>query len=213
MSCIDASVRIVTQSPRDLYLYSPSLWVVHKKNFHCANPYIYISFCTLLWFCCILHMGHFLRLASVHQIGLKIYRGPGFLAIVWFNSTPTPSPPFSRQQVVSLCLSSCVSPVESLLMGKGEGRIEPNHTMQEAWPSINRSTLSGVHRCLYFLLRLRCRILGHLDWRRSLFKEKVSWDSWVFLFCFCCSATFREDYLNFTAALNFFLLFSDTIIN
>jgi hypothetical protein len=35
-------------------------------------------------------------------------------------------------------------------MGKGEGRIEPNHTMQEAWPSINRSTLSGVHRCLIF---------------------------------------------------------------
>ncbi len=32
----------------------------------------------------------------------------------------------------------------------GDGRIEPNPTMQEAWPSINRSTLSGVHRCLIF---------------------------------------------------------------
>ncbi len=37
-----------------------------------------------------------------------IYRGPGFLlAIVWFGSCPLPS---FRQQIVSLCQCSCVSP-------------------------------------------------------------------------------------------------------
>jgi len=43
-----------------------------------------------------------------------IYRGPGFLAVVWFNPLP-----LSRQQVVSLSQSSCVSPVE---LTKGRGR-------------------------------------------------------------------------------------------
>ncbi len=46
-----------------------------------------------------------------------INRGPGFLAVVWFDSSPTPSP-LSRQQVVSLSQSSCVSPIE-LTDGRG----------------------------------------------------------------------------------------------
>ncbi len=36
-----------------------------------------------------------------------MYRGPGFLAVEWFCSYPTPSP-LSRQQVVSLSQTSCV---------------------------------------------------------------------------------------------------------
>ena len=32
---------------------------------------------------------------SVHGKYWMIYRGPGFLAFVWFGSSPTPSPPFS----------------------------------------------------------------------------------------------------------------------
>jgi hypothetical protein len=40
-----------------------------------------------------------------------IYRGPGFLAIVWWRSLPPP-PPLSRQQVVSLSKSSCVALVD-----------------------------------------------------------------------------------------------------
>jgi hypothetical protein len=43
-----------------------------------------------------------------------IYRGPGFLAVIWFNPLP-----LSRQQVVSLSQSSCVFPVE---LTKGRGR-------------------------------------------------------------------------------------------
>ncbi len=49
-----------------------------------------------------------------------IYRGPGFLTVV-FSSSPTPIlPPLSRQQVVSLSQSSCVPPIE--LTGGGGGR-------------------------------------------------------------------------------------------
>jgi hypothetical protein len=38
-----------------------------------------------------------------------IYRGPDFLAVEWFGSSPTPFSPLSSQQVVSLFRSSCVS--------------------------------------------------------------------------------------------------------
>ncbi len=56
-----------------------------------------------------------------------IYRWPGFLAIVWFGSSPTP---LSSQQVVSLSQSSCVSPVEIKCRRGGGGGAgeEPNHT-------------------------------------------------------------------------------------
>jgi hypothetical protein len=56
-----------------------------------------------------------------------IYRGPGFLAVVWFGSSTMH--PLSRQKFVSLSQSSCVSPVELTdgrggLEGVGE---EPNY--------------------------------------------------------------------------------------
>ncbi len=52
-----------------------------------------------------------------------IFREPGFLAVVCFGSSPTPSP-LSRRQIVSLSQPSCVSPVNRREMGVGE---EPNH--------------------------------------------------------------------------------------
>ncbi len=49
--------------------------------------------------------------------------GPGFLAVLWFDSSPPPLPPFSRQQVVSLSQSSCVlSAVELTEGGEERGR-------------------------------------------------------------------------------------------
>jgi hypothetical protein len=53
-----------------------------------------------------------------------LYRGPGFLAVVWFGSSPTlfaPSP--SSRQLVSLSQSSRVSPVK-LTDGRGEWVVE-----------------------------------------------------------------------------------------
>jgi hypothetical protein len=40
-----------------------------------------------------------------------IYRGPGFLAVIWFGSSSTPSP-HTRQQVVFLSQSYYVLPTE-----------------------------------------------------------------------------------------------------
>ncbi len=40
---------------------------------------------------------------------LMIYRRPSFLVVVWFGSSPMPSPPLSLQQVVNFSQSSCVS--------------------------------------------------------------------------------------------------------
>jgi hypothetical protein len=66
---------------------------------------------------------------------LMIYRGPGFLAVVLFGSSPCT--PF----VVSLSQSSCVSPVE-LTNGRG-GRGAKTYDDEKAWPSINHSILSA----------------------------------------------------------------------
>ncbi len=49
---------------------------------------------------------------------LMIYRGPGFLAVVRFGSSPTPSHPLFPQPLVSLSQSSCLSPVD-LTDGRG----------------------------------------------------------------------------------------------
>jgi len=57
-----------------------------------------------------------------------------------------PLPPLSRDKVVSLSQSSCMSPVE-LTDGSGEERVgeELNHTThKKAWPSTNHSTLSAL---------------------------------------------------------------------
>jgi hypothetical protein len=59
-----------------------------------------------------------------------IYRGPGFLAVVRFGSSPNPLP-LLDQQVVSLSQSFCVLPVELTDRGgggRGAGE-ELNHTM------------------------------------------------------------------------------------
>jgi hypothetical protein len=55
-----------------------------------------------------------------------IYRVPGFLAVVLFGSTPTPS----CQQVASLSQSSCVLPQTE--RGGERVSVEPNHLPQES---------------------------------------------------------------------------------
>ncbi len=57
-----------------------------------------------------------------------IYRGPSFLAVVWFGSSPIPYTPLFRQQVVSLSQSSCMSPGEDTKGSGGGVGEEPNHT-------------------------------------------------------------------------------------
>jgi hypothetical protein len=65
----------------------------------------------------------------------SIYRGPGFLAVVCFGSSPTSftPPPLSLRQLFSLSQSSCVAGRTLLTLRRrwgGEGmEEEPNHTM------------------------------------------------------------------------------------
>jgi hypothetical protein len=69
-----------------------------------------------------------------------IYRGPGFLAVVWFGSTPTPFPT-SRQQIVSLSVFR-----RSSLLTEGRGWAwSRSHVRKKAWHSINRAKLSASH--------------------------------------------------------------------
>jgi hypothetical protein len=63
-----------------------------------------------------------------------IYRGSGFLALGRFGSFLLP-PPLSRQQVVSLSQSACVSPRQSGLM-TGEGGGAKSYGDEKAWAHI-----------------------------------------------------------------------------
>jgi hypothetical protein len=65
----------------------------------------------------------------VHWI---IYRGPGFLAVVWFGSSPTPSP----VSKLSPYLSFLVCRRSSLLTVEGGAK---SYDGEEAWSSINNS--------------------------------------------------------------------------
>jgi hypothetical protein len=69
----------------------------------------------------------YLAVDSGNQKVLKIYRGPGFLAVVSFGSSPTPSPPLPS--VNSTGDTGRPRKINNLLAGKGEGVGEDsNHT-------------------------------------------------------------------------------------
>ncbi len=67
-----------------------------------------------------------------------IYRGPGFLFVIWFGSSPIPSPYITCQQVVSP--SSSVSLVEFT----DERRGKRGGNGDKPWSSVNQSLLSGT---------------------------------------------------------------------
>ncbi len=67
-----------------------------------------------------------------------IYRGPGFLAVGWFGSSPTPSPPMQSASCLSFSVFLYVAG-EAYRMGGGEEGVG-----EKAWPSINHSIFSGV---------------------------------------------------------------------
>jgi hypothetical protein len=70
-----------------------------------------------------------------------IYRGLGFLAVVLFVFPPTP---LSRQQVVALSQSSCLSPVQHTTGegGGGGGREAKSYEREKSLASIHYSILS-----------------------------------------------------------------------
>ncbi len=76
-----------------------------------------------------------------------IYRRPGFLAVVWFGSSPSPFPP-SLVSKLDRRHTGRLRKRDNLLTGKGGdgdgGRGAESYVRKKAWPSINHSILS-VH--------------------------------------------------------------------
>ncbi len=80
-----------------------------------------------------------------------INRWPGFLAVVWFGSSPSPFSPFPVSNL-SLFLSLPVCHRSSLLTGNGGkgwglGRGAKSYDRNTAWPSINHAILSVYSYC------------------------------------------------------------------
>jgi hypothetical protein len=75
-----------------------------------------------------------------------VYRGSGFLDVVFFGSSPTPYPP--HPSVITLSLSSYVLLVELTDgEGGGGGRGAKSYDGEKAWSSTKHSILSGVNSC------------------------------------------------------------------
>ncbi len=77
-----------------------------------------------------------------------IYRGPGFLAVVWFCSSPTSSPPLPLESCLSFSVS-CLSSWDWWELtdgrggeGVGEGGAK-SYDCENAWLCINHSILSA----------------------------------------------------------------------
>ncbi len=109
-----------------------------------ALPLLSCIWFTVLFVWFLFHIStHFHSLTSISVFLLSpreywmIYRGPGFLAAVWFGFPPSP---FCGQQVVSLSQSFCVSLNDGRRGGCGRGA--KSYDGEKAWPSINQSILS-----------------------------------------------------------------------
>ncbi len=70
------------------------------------------------------------------------YRGPGFLAVVWFGFSSNPPPPPPPVSKLSLYLSLPLCRRSSLLTGGGGRGAKSYDDGEKAWPSINHSILS-----------------------------------------------------------------------
>ncbi len=114
----------------------------------------------LVWLCVLTrHTVHILD--DTPQRGLKILRGPGFLAVVWFRSTPAPLPILPSASCLSFSVFLCVAgPADWREMGEG-GRGAESTAWKKAWPSISASILSDAQhagKTVVRLIFLCCRL-------------------------------------------------------
>jgi hypothetical protein len=85
-----------------------------------------------------------LQCDSNNQREWIIYRGPGFLAVVWVGSSP---PSFSHQQVLSFLYLTVCRRSSYRRAGVGRGfRGTTSYDSEKPWSSINHSILSGTTR-------------------------------------------------------------------
>jgi hypothetical protein len=78
-----------------------------------------------------------------------IYRGPDFLAVLRFGSTPTPFPISPDNKLSSILQSPCVSPVELTDRRGGEGvGVESKYTTARRNRSIFSALAQGGKGCI-----------------------------------------------------------------
>jgi hypothetical protein len=95
------------------------------------------------------------------QRGLTDFRGPNFLAVVCFCSTPPP--PLFRQQIVSLSQSSYVLPVQLNERGAksyDSKKASVNRSIFSAFPVTYRYDTGHVISVLAFYKRIICYMLS-----------------------------------------------------
>ncbi len=73
-----------------------------------------------------------------------IYIWPGFLAVVWFGSTPTSSPHFPTTSCLSFSVILCIAGRDYWREG-GETK---SYNGEKAWPSLNHSILSVLQEAV-----------------------------------------------------------------
>ncbi len=134
-----------------MFLKGDFFSVLNKKNV--THVHIY---CTCTHTCCNLSQNLCVRSHTCVNVCLHctlpreywmIYRGPGFLEdeMIWLLPHH-----LSRQLVVSLSQSPCVSLVE-LTNGTGNGGGAQSYDGEKAWSSINHSLLSGsAYTCMAY---------------------------------------------------------------
>ncbi len=75
------------------------------------------------------------------------YRGPGFLAVIWFGSSPTPSPPLPSVSSTGDTQEDWEK-IDNLLPGEGGGegcgRRAESYDRKTVWSSVKHSILSGI---------------------------------------------------------------------
>jgi hypothetical protein len=70
-----------------------------------------------------------------------IYKGPGFLVVVLFRPSPTPSPNLPSSSCLSFSVFLYVARRSSLLMGEGVEGGAKLYDREKAWSSINHPVL------------------------------------------------------------------------
>jgi hypothetical protein len=84
-----------------------------------------------------------INLTGSVRVYWRIYRGPGFLTVIWFSSSPQPLYP-SPVSKLPLFLSLPVCRWSNLLNGRGMGE-EPNHTASRKPGPLSLNTLCVQH--------------------------------------------------------------------
>ncbi len=100
-----------------------------------------------------------------------IYRGPGFLVVLWFGSSPNRATPFPLSpQQARPAIHRNTEKERQLAVGRGGGGWgAETYDRTKAWSSINHS--------IFFGLWYHAKLL--LDRRLKVYSSHLNWDAWL----------------------------------